>query len=300
MLPGLTTLYFLLEMYRPGRRCGRHVDWLPLCLMNVADMVWHQISRGANRPLRGKHSRATRRACFREAADTIDVQLTAGRVVQLYLEVQYTHLGSVLHRDGSLLPEARLQLGIAASAFKKYGRMLLLNKSISLAIRLQLFDSLVGGVFFNLPLWTPCCKGWNHLYNGYSLLVGRLLRDGSKDQDFEHVRCQDMAAILGVPDFDIVCRMRRFGFLATVLSVGDSDVWAIIRLECRWARQVCDGLRWFWQYAQTPLPASNGQSWEEWRLFISITPTAALSKKFDKPDYELVSRTASKGWLEGL
>ena len=108
--------------------------------------------------LRGKHSRAVRKQFFREVDDKLDIPLSDGSVARIFLEVQYTRLGTVLHRDGAMLPEARLRLGIGAAAYKKYGKLLLSNPDIDRQLRVQLFETLVTGVFYNLALWTTSCN----------------------------------------------------------------------------------------------------------------------------------------------
>ena len=224
--------------------------------------------------LRGKHSRAVRKKFFQEVDDTLDIPLSDGSSVRIFLEVQYTHLGTVLHRDGTMLPEAKLRVGIAAAAYKKYGKLLLSNPEILQSTRIQLFDSLVTGVFFNLVLWTPDCKGWDHLESGFALLQRRLLRTHMSKEDTLLIRAGDVAALLGVSDLALISRRRRLGFLVTMLRVGDPAMWALIQYEGSWARQLCDDLRWLWTMAPTCLPFPDKSSWSEWSHFIAQRPGA--------------------------
>ena len=85
--------------------------------------------------LRGKHSRAVRKKYFQEVSDTLEISLGHGKFERIHLEVQYTHLGTVLHRDANMMPEARLRLGLAAAAYKKYGKILLNNADIDMHVR---------------------------------------------------------------------------------------------------------------------------------------------------------------------
>ena len=222
--------------------------------------------------LRGKHSRMVRKQFFRAVDDKLDIALSDGSTASIFLEVQYTHLGTVLHRDGTMLPEAKLRIGIGAAAYKKYGQLLLSNRDIDKQLRIQLFETLVTGVFFNLTLWTTSCRGWEHLEKGYALLQRRLLRTHLSREDILTLRAQDVAAVLDVSDMTLLCCRRRLGFLATLVAVGDGALWALIAFEQAWARQVCDDLRWLWTTVQTALPFPDRASWQEWYQFILRKP----------------------------
>ena len=222
--------------------------------------------------LRGKHSRAVRRLHFQRTDACLEVDYAAGEPDRVHLELQYTHLGTALHKDGSMMPEARLRLGIAASAYNKYGKLLLSNPDVDLKLRKQFFDSLVGGVFFNLALWVPCCKGWGHLNKGYALLQRRLLRAQACHEDVLAVRCSDVAAILGMPSLSLICRQRRLNFFGSLLVVANDSVWALLQSEGSWVRQVCDDLRWLWTTAKIALPCPEEASWDTWRSYILDRP----------------------------
>ena len=202
------------------------------------------------------------------AVDYLQVPASDGQFGRIHLEVQYSHLGTVLHGDGSMLQEARLRSGLATSAYRKYGKLLLSNSDIDVAIRKQFFDSLIAGVFFNLALWTPCCKGWDHLEKGYGLLQRRLLQTHlSKDELFVF-HCLDASATLDMPSLSLLCRMRRLVFFGTLLEVGNDSLWALLRLEGAWIRQVCDDLRRLWFNAKPDLPFPDQQSWSDRREHI--------------------------------
>ena len=218
--------------------------------------------------LRGKHSRAVRKLHFQKAADCLEIDTASGEPDRIHLELQYTHLGTALHKDGSMLPEARLRLGIASTAYTKYGKLLLSNPEVDLKLRVQFFDSLVGGVFFNLALWVPCCKGWSHLDKGYALLQRRLLRAHVRHEDTQSVRCSDVAAILGMPTLYLICRMRRLNFFSSLVAVGNDSIWALLQSEGSWIRQICDDLRWPWATAQLEMPCPAADSWDQWRSYI--------------------------------
>ena len=222
--------------------------------------------------LRGKHSRAVRRQFFRDVDDKLAIALSDGSTASIFLEVQYTHLGTVLHRDGTMLPEARLRIGVGAAAYKKYERLLFSNRSIEQQLRIQLFETLVTGVFYNLALWTTSCRGWDHLAKGYALLQRRLLHTHISTEDIFTLRATDVAAVLDVSDMAVLCCRRRLGFLATLVAVGDGAIWALLTFEADWARQVCDDLRWLWATVQTALPFPDHASWPEWAQFILQKP----------------------------
>ena len=222
--------------------------------------------------LRGKHSRAVRKLHFQQTADFIEIDTASGVPDRVHLEIQYTHLGTALHKDGSMLPEAKLRLGIASAAYNKYGKLLLSNPEIDLKLRRQFFESLVGGVFFNLALWVPCCKGWHHLDKGYALLQRRLLRAHLPHEDVLAVRCSDIAAVLGMPNLSLICRMRRLIFFSSLVAIGNDSIWALLQSEGVWVRQVCDDLRWLWSTAQLELPCPEASSWDEWRSYILHRP----------------------------
>ena len=218
--------------------------------------------------LRGRHSRAVRKAQFPRVVNTLDIDTGDDHGSAVHLEVQYTDLGTVLHRDGSMFPEAKLRLGVAAAAYKKYGKILLSNPSISLPVRRQFFVSLVGGVFFNLALWTSACRGWDHIMRGYSLLQRRLLQPFYRHDDLLHVRGRDVSALVDLPSLDILCRMRRLVFLTTVVTIGDDALWALLHAEKEWASQLCDDLRWLWTTVRLPLPFPRHSSWADWEQYI--------------------------------
>ena len=216
--------------------------------------------------LRGKHSRVARKQFFKDVDDKLDITLADGSTVSIFLEIQYTHLGTVLHRDGTMLPEAKLRIGIAAAAYKKYARLLLSNRAIEKTLRIQLFETLLSGVFYNLALWTTSCKGWGHLENGFALLQRRLLRTHLSKEDIH------TAAVLDVSDMASLCRRRRLGFLAALVAVGDEALWALLLFEGDWARQICDDLRWLWTTIRTDLPFPDRASWQGWSQFILQKP----------------------------
>ena len=81
-----------------------------------------------------------------------------------------------------------------------------------------------------------------------------------------------MAAVLGVSDLALTCCRRRLGFLATLVSVGDEAMWALMQCEGEWARQICEDLRWLWTIVQTSLPFPDKESWREWYQFILQKP----------------------------
>ena len=88
----------------------------------------------------------------------------------------------------------------------------------------------------------PCCKGWDHPSRGYSLLQRRLLQPHLPPEDIFAVRCMDVPASLDMCSLEIICRMRRLGFLRTLVMVGDASIWAILHYEGSWVRQICDDL----------------------------------------------------------
>ena len=222
--------------------------------------------------IRGKNSRAVKRASFADDTSSLEIPMSAERMVKICLEVQYVHLGTILHRDGSMMPEARLRLGVAAAAFKKYDRLIFSNTAIDWAMRRHFFDSLVGGVFFNLALWTPDCRGWEKLENGYAMLLRGLLKANRNDDDFFKLRGKDIPALLDVADLATICRMRRLGFLISLVAVGDDCIWAVLQLEGTWSKQVCNDLRWLWRLVDIDIPFPCASSWHLWSRFILDSP----------------------------
>ena len=61
--------------------------------------------------LRGRHSRAARRQFFQKNEQVLEIPAADKKLVSVFLEVRYIHLGTVLRRDGCMLPEAKLRLG---------------------------------------------------------------------------------------------------------------------------------------------------------------------------------------------
>ena len=171
-----------------------------------------------------------------------------------------------------MMPEASLRLGVASAAFKKYGKLILANPSLEWDIRRHFFDSLVGGVFFNLALWTPSCKGWEKLETGYALLLRRMLSAGHDGEETFRLSAKDVPALIDAPDLETICRLRRLGFLATLVVVADDSIWAVMQLEGLWCKQICNDLRWLWRFASVDVPFPCADSWTAWSKYIRGRP----------------------------
>ena len=222
--------------------------------------------------IRGRNSRTVKRDSFADDTTFLDVPMSDERTVKICLEVQYTHLGTILHRDGSMMPEARLRLGIAAAAYKKYDKLILSNAAVDWETRRHFFDSLVGGVFFNLALWTPDCKGWHKIESGYAMLLRGLLKAHRTGDEFFLIRGNDIPALLDVADLATICRMRRLAFLASLVAVGDDCIWAVLQLEGTWSKQICNDLCWLWRHVDMEVPFPSKESWHLWSQFILDQP----------------------------
>ena len=100
--------------------------------------------------VRGAGSRKARQEAFEDNPQTLEVPMPDGETLEVYMEAQYTHLGTVLHREASMEPEARRRGAIAATAYRRYGKLVLQNPDVDLDIRRGMFISLVQSSYFNL------------------------------------------------------------------------------------------------------------------------------------------------------
>ena len=86
-----------------------------------------------------------------------------GKELRLHFSTTYLHLGSLYEMEGHLTAEVQRRIGIAMAAFQELKRGIFLNKNLQVAIRLQLYESLIA-----TKLWFGC--------GAWSLLSPKLLQ----------------------------------------------------------------------------------------------------------------------------
>ena len=123
--------------------------------------------------MRGAGKKRELNRLFPHNRKTLEVRLASGELSVVHIQAQYTHLGGVLDRDGSMAAEARRRLAMARSSFDRQRRMLFQNRYVCLHVRGNFFRSLVTSTFNNLALWTEKVKSWPTMAAGYDRLLRR-------------------------------------------------------------------------------------------------------------------------------
>lgn len=227
--------------------------------------------------VRGKGSRQVRQQIFQGAQGRITVETCAAGPIDIRLVSQYKHLGMQIHANGSLMPELRVRVGCANSAFNRDRRAVYQNTDLSIAKRVQLLRACVLSIlFWNAGVWPPLQPKELKYFNGaFRRLLLRLLH---RDFDRELLCTWSDARLLGylgvLPIIEQI-RLLRLGHYSRLTIEGPPFLWALLANERCWLDQLAPDFVWLWANSQSlkfrPDPNTKDGS-EFWHSLIRTNP----------------------------
>lgn len=203
--------------------------------------------------LRGKNSRKVSRDIFRQSEPALVVQTQAHGDVQVRLVDRYKHLGVQIHANGKILPELRVRVGAAHSAFNAYGKTIYYNRGLDLPRRVQLFNSCVASVlFWNSGTWPPLSDAeQRHLTGAYKRLVRRLLILDFALEELLLWSDARLFAYVGVLPADLELRLQRLRYYGRLIKEGPPALWALLAGEKKWLSQLPEDMAWLFRNIQS-------------------------------------------------
>eukprot|EP00438_Fugacium_kawagutii_P026052 Skav224814 [mRNA] locus=scaffold21:91531:97434:- [translate_table: standard] len=223
--------------------------------------------------IRGKGACGLRQRLFRDQAGTIAVETVSAGCVPIRLVHRYKHLGVQIHANGSLLPELRVRVGCANTAFNRHRRAIYQNIDLSIEKRLQLFRACVMSVLlWNGGTWPPLHdKEYKYIHGAFRRLLLRLLyRDFPVDtlQTWSDLRLLGYVGILGIPE---QLRLLRLGYYGRLFLEGPRPLWALLANEGIWLAQIKPDFEWLYRNCQSlvfrPDPLSD-EGFDYWHDLI--------------------------------
>ena len=215
--------------------------------------------------MRGAGKKRELSRLFPDNQKTLEVRSASGELSVVHIQAQYTHLGGVLDRDGSMAAEARRRLAMARSSFDRQRRMLFQNRYVCLQVRGNFFRSLVTSTFNNLALWTDRVKSWPTLATGYDRLLRRLLLGrGDPETVFKMSPSEVYWHVQQMP-LGLLASLGRLTLLGSIVRQNAPTLWSVLQWEKEWAEQVRADLRWLRRWSLERLPDIDAdEGWMAW------------------------------------
>ena len=159
---------------------------------------------------------------------------------------QYKHLGNIVHASGHLLPELRIRVGAANSAFNQYRRAVYHNRSLSLDRRRQLFQACVLSVlYWNGGTWEPLRPAEARYFYGATLrLVKRFLLADYALDTLNTWTSHRVYATAGLHQPEVALRISRLGYYGTIVQHGPDALWALLASESFWLARIRTDMVW--------------------------------------------------------
>eukprot|EP00438_Fugacium_kawagutii_P031296 Skav201234 [mRNA] locus=scaffold4162:233341:238470:+ [translate_table: standard] len=210
---------------------------------------------------RGKGAQAIRQQVFGQEGSSITIQTQSHGELAIRLVACYKHLGVQIHASGFLLPELRVRVGHANTAFNRHRRSVYQNTDLSVAKRMQIFRACVLSIlFWNGGTWPPLrAKELRYLNGAFRRLLQRLLhRDFPPEElhTWSDVRLFGFIGILPVAD---QLRVQRLSYYGRLVVDGPPVLWALLANDQKWLRMIPEDLDWLYSNAQSavfrPSPA---------------------------------------------
>ncbi|CAE7414905.1 Pol, partial [Symbiodinium sp. CCMP2456] len=184
----------------------------------------------------------------------------------------YKHLGGMLDMGASFAAESRYRLSLAAGAFESAKKLLLQNPNIPIETRGKLFEATVSPTLFNLALWQPEGKQWQHLADGYSRQVRRLLGREIKGKSIFHLPTPVGHVITKCRPLEILAFRARVSLLVSLVKAAPPTLWGMLQEEGQWILQARRDLEKLVGKDEDKWPAVSSATWPEWWHLLKESP----------------------------
>ena len=229
----------------------------------------YSLSFGANKTaavvhLRGPGAKAARRALFSNPAG-LAVLSESGPTQRLPLVPEYEHLGVRISANNSLLPEIKIRVAAAWTAFRQGKTKVFRSKRISLTRKGAILGSHV------LSRLTFGSGAWGRLKQGEMTLFSRAIVSmyrqclGLAHAADQHVSTATICALLGQADPVTILQTERLRYARQLVCNGPEVLWALVRSDSGYLSSARDAFRWLhtWVRATSALPDPS-EDWVPW------------------------------------
>ncbi|CAE7947248.1 ESS2, partial [Symbiodinium sp. KB8] len=229
----------------------------------------YSLSFGANKTaavvhLRGPGAKAARRALFSNTSG-LAVLSEAGPAQRLPLVPEYRHLGVRIAANNSLLPEIRMRVAAAWTAFRQGKTKVFRSKRISLARKGAILGShVLSRLTFGSGAWSQLKQGEMTLFSRTVISMYRQCL-GLAHADDQHVSTATICALIGQADPGTILHTERLRYARQLVCNGPEALWALVRGDNAYLSSVRDAFRWLltWVRATCALPDPSGD-WGPW------------------------------------
>ncbi|CAE7562185.1 Pol [Symbiodinium sp. CCMP2456] len=178
----------------------------------------------------------------------------------------------MLDMGASFAAESRYRLSLAAGAFESAKKLLLQNPNIPIETRGKLFEATVSPTLFNLALWQPEGKQWQHLADGYSRQVRRLLGREIKGKSIFHLPTPVGHVITKCRPLEILAFRARVSLLLSLVKAAPPTLWGMLQEEGQWILQARRDLEKLVGKDEDKWPAVSSATWPEWWHLLKESP----------------------------
>ena len=229
----------------------------------------YSLSFGANKTaavvhLRGPGAKAARRALFSNPSG-LAVLSEAGPAQRLPLVPEYRHLGVRIAANNSLLPEIRMRVAAAWTAFRQGKTKVFRSKRISLARKGAILGShVLSRLTFGSGAWSQLKQGEMTLFSRTVISMYRQCL-GLAHADDQHVSTATICALIGQADPVTILHTERLRYARQLVCNGPEVLWALVRGDNAYLSSVRDAFRWLftWVRATCVLPDPS-DDWGPW------------------------------------
>ena len=139
----------------------------------------------------------------------------------------------------------RMYTLVASRCFNKYRQIVFQNPKSTGNKRAEIFSSLIlSRLLYGSDSWCLAeQKPKDYLHGAIIRLYRRLLKVGHT----EHLTDAEIIHRAGLPEPTVLLRVRRPGYLGSLLSVGDSAHWCILNQDSYWINLLRDDFLCHWE-----------------------------------------------------
>ena len=229
----------------------------------------YSLSFGANKTaavvhLRGPGAKAARRALFSNPAG-LAVLSESGPTQRLPLVPEYKHLGVRISANNSLLPEIKMRVAAAWTAFRQGKTKVFRSKRISLARKGAILGShVLSRLTFGSGAWGRLKQGEMTLFSRTIVSMYRQCLGLAHNAD-QHVSTATICALLGQADPATILHTERLRYARQLVCNGPEVLWALVRKDSGYLCSVREAFRWMntWIRATSALPDPS-EDWGPW------------------------------------
>ena len=211
----------------------------------------------------------------------LEVVTQAGAKQILTISFGYVRLGTYFSDKGSMTPELKRRVAMAAAEIRPLRKHLLGNKDLRLQTRSCIAQSLVASkMFYNCATWPLLKTGEARILHTALMRMHRSVTGLVTTAD-DHQHYTDRTVLVAADGLTAAetCRMRRLKHYAVLLRIADrvQGLWDLINLEhaCAtdsWMSQVLLDIQWLWHRMHTTEPMPMPTEVAAWEDFIRTYP----------------------------